>query len=308
MAKSVQFPIGFVSMMTGVSAHTLRAWERRYSAITPVRTASGHRLYSQADIDRIVLLKHAVDSGHSISSAACLDKAALGKLSASKKNALRPSLTEGEIGARPTASGDLVQACLLAIEALDPASLNRILWQASRALGRQSLLDGLIKPLMVQVGLKWSEGSLRIMHEHLASSVVHAHLCHMLDHPTTTSAESPCILIATPAGQWCYLGALSLAVTSQDHGWEPVFLGPNLPSEDIAAAGATLKPQLIAMSVTCRVNDTFMHNELLRLADLLENQCPLIFGGQASETYRRDIETIGGQVCATPQDLIQMLH
>ena len=76
----------------------------------------------------------------------------------------------------------------------------------------------------------------------------------------------------------------------------------------IAAASAALKPQLIALSVTCRINDTFMQSELSHLSDLLENDCPLIFGGQASGTYRREIEAIGGQVCATPEDLVQMLH
>jgi DNA-binding transcriptional MerR regulator len=308
MADSVQFPIGYVSMMTGVSAHSLRAWERRYRAVTPTRTASGHRLYSQEDIDRIALLKQAIDAGHHISHVAGLDRAALKTLSTDVKASFpSPSIKKGE-GAQPNVSRDVIPSCLQAIEALDGAALHRILWQASLRLSRQALLDTLIIPLMRQVGQKWSEGALRIMHEHLASNVVHAHLCHMLDYSAPATAELPRILIAAPAGQWCYLGALAVAVISQDHGWEPVFLGPNLPSEDIAAASATLTPQLIALSVTCRVNDAFMQNELSHLSDLLENGCPLIFGGQASESYRRDLETIGGHVCATPEDLVQMLH
>jgi methanogenic corrinoid protein MtbC1 len=295
-------------MMTGVSAHSLRAWERRYRAVTPTRTASGHRLYSQEDIDRIALLKQAIDAGHHISHVAGLDLAALESLTSPVKKSFTSSSTKGQISAQPLIPRDIIPSCLQAIEALDAASLHGILWQASLKMSRQALLDALIIPLMRQVGQKWSEGSLRIMHEHLASNVVHAHLCHMLDYSAPNSAELPRILIAAPAGQWCYLGALAVAVMSQDHGWEPVFLGPNLPSEDIAAASATLNPQLIALSVTCRVNDTFMQNELSHLSDLLENGCPLIFGGQASETYRRDIEAIGGHVCATPEDLVQMLH
>lgn len=308
MADSVQFPIGFVSMMTGVSTHSLRAWERRYRAVTPTRAASGHRLYSQKDIDRIALLKQALEAGHHISHVAGLDLVDLKTLTAPVKESCTSSSAEEGIGAQPVPSRDFLPSCLRAIEALDTASLHRVLWQASLRLSRQSLLDALIIPLMRQVGQRWSEGSLRIMHEHLASSVVHAHLCHMLDYSATTSAELPRILIATPAGQWCYLGALAVAVISQDHGWEPVFLGPNLPSEDIAAASAILNPQLIALSITCRVKDIFIQKELSHLAELLENHCPLIFGGQASETYRRDIEAIGGQVCTTPKDLVQMLH
>jgi DNA-binding transcriptional MerR regulator len=308
MADSVQFPIGYVSMMTGVSAHSLRAWERRHHAVTPTRTASGHRLYSQEDINRIALLKQAIKAGHHISQVAGLDRPALESLTTPVKTSFTSSSTKQPTNVQRIVSRDVIPSCLQAIEALDAAALHRILWQASLRLSRQALLDTLIIPLMRQVGQKWSEGSLRIMHEHLASNVVHAHLCHMLDYSAPVSAELPRILIAAPAGQWCYLGALAVAVTSQDHGWEPVFLGPNLPSEDIAAASATLNPQLIALSVTCRINDTFMQSELSHLSDLLENDCPLIFGGQASETYRREIEAIGGQVCATPEDLVQMLH
>lgn len=308
MADSVQFPIGYVSMMTGVSAHSLRAWERRYRAVTPTRTPSGHRLYSQEDIDRIALLKLAIEAGHHISHVAGFDLAALKTLSTRVKESFTSPSTKKGGGAQPIVSREFIPSCLQAIEALDAASLHHILWQASLKMSRQALLDALIIPLMRQVGQRWSEGSLRIMHEHLASNVVHAHLCHMLDYSAPTSTELPRILIAAPAGQWCYLGALAVAVISQDHGWEPVFLGPNLPSEDIAAASATLNPQLIALSITCRVNDTFMQNELSHLSDLLENQCPPIFGGQASETYRRHIEAIGGQVCTTPEDLVKMLH
>jgi len=308
MADSVQFPIGYVSMMTGVSAHSLRAWERRYRAVTPSRTKSGHRLYSQGDIDRIALLKQAIDAGHHISHVAGLDRAALKSLTTPVKTTFTSSLTKERMDAQPIVPRDVIPSCLKAIEALDAASLHGIIWQASLKMSRQAILDALIIPLMRQVGQRWSEGALRIMHEHLASNVVHAHLCHMLDYSAPNSAELPRILIAAPAGQWCYLGALAVAVISQDHGWEPVCLGPNLPSEDIAAASATLNPQLMALSVTCRVNDAFMQSELSHLSERLENGCPLIFGGQASQTYRQEIEAIGGQVCATPEDLVQMLH
>jgi len=200
MADSVQFPIGYVSMMTGVSAHSLRAWERRYRAVTPTRTTSGHRLYSQEDIDRIALLKQAVDAGHHISHVAGLDPAALESLTTPVKPSFTSPSTKERIGAQPIVSRDVIPSCLQAIEALDGAALHRILRQASLKLSRQALLDTLIIPLMRKVGQRWSEGSLRIMHEHLASNAVHAHLCHMLDYPAPTSAELPRTEIAPLAG------------------------------------------------------------------------------------------------------------
>ena len=47
------FPIREVARLTGVNPVTLRAWERRYGLIQPLRTESGHRLYSSTDIDTV---------------------------------------------------------------------------------------------------------------------------------------------------------------------------------------------------------------------------------------------------------------
>jgi methanogenic corrinoid protein MtbC1 len=163
------------------------------------------------------------------------------------------------------------------------------------------------KPLMDDVGRQWSEGSLRIVHGQLASVVVHAHLNSLLANGFAESAESPCLLIATPAGQRCYLGALAVALTAQEHGWKAVFLGYDLPAEEIAAASAILAPQLIALSITCRVNDGFMNHELNRLWELIDVRCPCVIGGKSSHLYRRQIEALGGFVCTTTQGLIGWL-
>ena len=53
--------IGYVSLQTGLSTHVIRAWERRYQALSPRRSAGGRRLYTQADINRLRHLKRLVD-------------------------------------------------------------------------------------------------------------------------------------------------------------------------------------------------------------------------------------------------------
>ncbi len=65
-----RYKIGAVSRITGIGSETLRAWERRYSAVTPMRTDSGDRNYSRNDVAKLLLLKTLVDAGISISSVA----------------------------------------------------------------------------------------------------------------------------------------------------------------------------------------------------------------------------------------------
>jgi methanogenic corrinoid protein MtbC1 len=191
---------------------------------------------------------------------------------------------------------------------LDGNALQGILRQAAADFSHQALLDTIVCPLMEQVGRRWSDGSLRIVHGQLASVVIHAQLINLLGHPTGDDLQKPCLLIATPAGQCCYLGALAVAITAQDHGWDPVFLGFSLSSEEIAAAFSILGPQMIALSITCRVDDAFMQDELIRLTDLLNGRCPLVVGGRASHKYRRSIEAAGGETCSTAAELISRLE
>lgn len=307
MPGPVGFPIGLVSLHTGLSTHVIRAWERRYKAVEPQRSPSGRRLFTQSDIDRLVLLKQVIQNGHSISQIAGLERMALVELADTTTRPRHSTHVDSKIPSG-FSSSETIASCIEAIEMLDANALHRMLKQAAATFSRQALLDTIVCPLMDQVGSQWSEGSLRIVHGHLASVVIHAQLVSMLDHTTDETAEKPCLLIATPAGQCCYLGALAVAVTVKDHGWRPIFLGFNLPAEEIAVACSILDPQMIVLSITCRVNDSFMRDELIRLANLINDQCPLVIGGRASQGYRRPVEGLGGAIWATRKDLIDLLQ
>lgn len=73
MSGNQMYKIGAVSRLTGIPAVTIRMWERRHEVVTPQRTETGRRLYSQEELNRLALLKQAVDAGHSISTIAALD-------------------------------------------------------------------------------------------------------------------------------------------------------------------------------------------------------------------------------------------
>ena len=66
------YRIGLTTQITGIRPETLRAWERRSSVVKPIRTEAGDRLYTQADIDRLLLIKRLVDNGDAISAVANL--------------------------------------------------------------------------------------------------------------------------------------------------------------------------------------------------------------------------------------------
>ena len=71
--NKTSYKIGAVSRITGIGSETLRAWERRYNAVSPLRSESGDRQYSRSDVEKLLTLKTFVDSGVAIGSVAHLE-------------------------------------------------------------------------------------------------------------------------------------------------------------------------------------------------------------------------------------------
>jgi hypothetical protein len=266
-------------------------------------------LYAKDDIDRLVLLKRVVQGGHGISHVAGLESAQLTQLAA-----LGPAQpVDDPAHAYPHADEILperlhthIDDCLHAVGALDAWRLQRLLIGIAASCTRQLFLEAIIRPLMAQVGHRWSDGTFRIVHGQLASAVVHTMPAGML-YPADDQDDRPRLLIATPAGQRCCLGALAVAVTVQDCGWQPVLVGFDLPADEIAAAHGMIAPQLTALSITCRLEAGFMEDELDRLCGALGPLSDLIVGGRASQSYLGAIEAVGGTVFSTTADLAQRI-
>jgi methylmalonyl-CoA mutase cobalamin-binding subunit len=112
------------------------------------------------------------------------------------------------------------------------------------------------------------------------------------------------VLIATtPAGQLHEFGALMAAVTATAIGWRSIYLGPNLPAEDIAAAARDRGARAVVLSVVYPSDDPIIRLELKKLALLLGDEIRLIVGGRAAEGYIDTINEIGAARVSDLTDL-----
>lgn len=309
MTGPVGFSIGYVSLQTGLSTHVIRAWERRYGAVSPQRSAGGRRLFSPSDIDRLSLLKELVDAGHAISQIGGLDGPVLMRMKrAAETNSAASRPPPDTLSAPHEDAGAMIEAGLAAVASLDAQALSRCLRRAAVQFSHRQLLEDVIRPLAERIGRQWSVGRLRIVHGHLAWTVIHGCLVGLLDRLCDDASRRPCLMLTTPAGQHCVMGALAVAITAQDHGWNVVFLGPNLPAEEIVAARSIIDPQLVALSITCRLDDAFMRDELHRLGRMTDGDFPLVVGGRASRHYADLIASAGGELCGTTSELVHWLQ
>ena len=216
--ETPRYSLGAVARLLQVTPHLLRAWERRYGAVRPGRTAGGTRRYSEADVARLRLLRAGVEAGHPISEIATLPVAELERRFAERVEAPVAPL------------GDLLRS----VDALDARELERRLGQQLAALGPRDFARRVALPLLEEVGQRWRRGALCIAAEHATSAILRSLLGGALRFPR--AAGGPLLVFATPSGERHELGLLAAALCAQDRGARVLFLGPDLPAAEIARA------------------------------------------------------------------------
>lgn len=321
-------PIRVVARRTGLKADLIRAWERRYNAIEPERTVGRHRFYSDAEIERLRLLRQATGTGRSIGQIAQLSNEQLLALVEEDRGDAQPESAQG--GREPLARQVLVTAAKSAepgraggalppsappaatvevpprvpkedaaplyppnlpptsrqlspyfdaIHRLDGRELRNQLDRAAVELGYSRVLTEIVEPLMRQVGDRWHAGILREMHEHLATFEVRAFIEGLLRRVAAAPA-APRLVVTTPAGERHELGALLAAATACFEGWDVIYLGCDLPAQDIAAAARTVHALAVALSISFPGANPQLGHELLELRRRLADQIALLIGGR----------------------------
>ena len=189
---------------------------------------------------------------------------------------------------------DLVKTVDLAvthIKHLNHADFEKLLSDAAVALPRLVFLQRVILPIFQKTGELWATGKIKIINEHMASAVVRAILWDML-RSTEVPETAPRVVIATPVGQWHEFGALTSALAASQSGWQVIYFGPNLPSQEIAYAVKKFKAKALTISVCHRLDDTKLVLEFKNLRRLVGWELPIFIGGSGSVVARRAIESI----------------
>jgi methanogenic corrinoid protein MtbC1 len=298
-ATAARHPIGVVCRRTGLKPDLVRAWEKRYGAVAPGRGQTARRLYSDADIERISLLHRATQGGRGIGQIARLDNAELERLIAADEAASRTRSVTAEDALEARGVHGYFEASLDAVAALDGQRLRYELDRAAAKLTRRRLIEDVLVPLVHALGEQWREGSIRPVHEHLATTIVKSFLGN-LQGAFRTPYWAPNLVVTTPAGQQHEIGALLVGATAAAEGWYVAYLGPNLPAEDIALAAHEIGARAVALSIVHPADDPALPEELRRLRRLLNPDVAIIAGGRATQQLAPVLDEI---LVSRPQSL-----
>lgn len=302
-------PIRVAVRRTGLSAHVIRVWEKRYQAVVPTRSPTNRRLYSDEDIMRLWWLQQAVRSGRRIGRIAHRSNEELVKLVNAQGLSVPAAhwpATEPEADKDDGEPAVLLERALETVIALNPVMLEEQLLRTSIQMSQRRLLEEVVHPLMERIGELWHQGTLRIADEHMATAVVRSFIGNIIAN-CPVPATAPHVLATTPEGQMHEIGALLASAVAAAEGWNPTYLGPNLPAEEIAGAAAKKEAKAVLLSIVHPEDDPRLGSELVKLRRLLGPDVILLAGGRAAGGYSRFLEQANAVTLNSLGDLFNFL-
>jgi len=273
MAGEAKYRVGMVSKMTGLSTHTLRMWEKRYAAVLPKRTEAGGRLYTDTDVERLRLLHKLVQSGHSIGGIANLPDGDLRGMTAAA-----PATS---IQAVSQHLPELRERVMAAIERLRIQEAELLLTNAALSTEPCEFLKSVVAPILVEVGERWERGELRMAHEHACSALMRGLLFSLIRLYPANDAQRR-VVVGTPAKEDHELGAMMVAMLAAMHGWSVLYLGPDLPAEEIAYAVNETDADLLMLSVT-NLTPKESQREIAAIEREVADRVRILVGGPAAK-------------------------
>jgi DNA-binding transcriptional MerR regulator len=223
--------IGELSKRSGVSPDLLRAWERRYGLLSPVRSAGGLRLYKPADVERVRVMRQHLADGLAASEAAAL-ASRIGLEDEAALMALRPEAMRDELAD--------------ALDRYDEPRAQAILDRLLAVATVDTLLSEVVLPYLHELGERWQRGDASVAQEHFASSVVRGRLLGLARG--WGLGLGPTAVLACLPGEQHDLGLIAFGLALRSRGWRIVYLGSDSPIETVEEMSRQLDPSLVVLA------------------------------------------------------------
>lgn len=262
------FPIREVSRLTGVNPVTLRAWERRYGLIQPTRTDSGHRLYSQADIDAVRSILAWIERGVAVSKVGSI----LAK-SASSRSVATPAYDE-------VSSDDWSQwqdQVRSALENFDEPRLERLYGQIFSCYPLPVVFQDIFMPVWQELLLRQDEVGQR--GEWLMLDGFLRGRCRQRLQVRRGESRDRVLVVALPS-HCRELELLVAALLLHNQEIDITVMGPGVPMTDLALICERMKPHALVIFSNLPPGEDFPR-QLGRLA--LGLQCPVSLAGDSAD-------------------------
>lgn len=232
------YSIKELEILSGIKAHTIRIWEKRYNLIEPHRTHTNIRYYTDCDLKKILNVAVLNRHGFKISNIARLNETEL------KEEIIRVSNSS-------KSHASFFESLIIAMIELDDNKLIGIIEKSASKIGFKETVIDVLYPFLEKIGVLWQAGDVNPVQEHFVSYLIRQKIIAAIDRlPDTSNPQAKRFLLLLPEGEWHELGLLFAHYMLKESGHEVIYLGQSVPYSDVLATGATKKFDNILISNT----------------------------------------------------------
>jgi DNA-binding transcriptional MerR regulator len=264
------YSIKDLERLTGIKAHTIRIWEKRYAIVDPSRTDSNIRWYNDEDLKKLLNVSILNRHGYKISRIAGLTPQ---QINQKIMEVVRP---ESDYLSQ-------IESLVVSMIELNEDRFEKILNQSIIKIGFEETLYYVVYPFFEKIGLLWQTGTINPAQEHFISNLIRMKLCVAIDSlPAVTNPNARKIIMFLPEWELHEIGLLTYYYIAKKHGVKVYYLGQNVPFLDLVSVAHTVEPDLLATYFVSAISHDELNHYLNELGSNFPKQHLLVSGMQAA--------------------------
>lgn len=288
------YQIAELEQLSGIKAHTIRIWEKRYGLIEPERTDTNIRLYSDDQVRKLLNVSTLLTNGNKISKIASFTDTEI--------NA-QISKLQSESG-NDVVSSYFINELISSMLEFDELLFEKTFLAAVTKLGMYEAMLGVFYPFLKKVGMMWITESAMPVQEHFASSIIRRKLMVAIDIQQTTIKSKKKFLLMLPEDEWHEIGLLFSHYIIREKGFETIYLGQNVPYQNMKTLMELTKPDYVLSFFIARRNEEDLKN-IRQQMGLTPSVNLLVAGNSEVTKHLKLIKNV--HVLNSPHDLLKFL-
>ncbi len=254
------YSIKDLEKLSGIKAHTLRIWEKRYNLLDPKRTSTNIRFYDDEDLKRILNVALLNRNGIKISHIADLDESEI-------------SFKISDLARLNPETMSQIDNLVMSMIELDEKKFEKILAKSTHLIGFEETILHLIYPFFEKIGILWQTGVVNPAQEHFVSNLIRQKLITAIDKlPENNKPEAKRFIMYLPEGELHEINLLFYYYLAKKRGQNVIYLGQSVPFKDLTTV-ANIKPcDYILTSFSSTFSGIEINEYLIQLAQTFAKQ------------------------------------
>lgn len=275
MKFQANYSIKDLEKLSGIKAHTLRIWEKRYSLFKPDRTETNIRYYSNDDLKLILNISHLNKNGIKISKIAAMSETEIGKKVA-------------EINLVRSGYDDLIDNLIIAMIDLNEISFSKIFSDSILKIGFEPTIQKVIFPFFHRIGVMWQTGGINPAQEHFVTNLIRQKLIVAIDGIKIPDAEKKgTAILFLPENELHEMGLLFYNYALRSRNYKTVYLGQSVPVANLTRVAEVFKPDFIISVLTTPFPKGSLESFMKTLQSIRVSKKILLSGRQIIESKKK---------------------